>query len=210
MALVPSGKSPAGRGAWLAGITQASYVFPRGAAPRPATWSVAVRFGPSTTAAVTIFLWLDWLRETPRPTAMQAAAAAATASPRATQRRRRSGTTFERSAAAASRIDARSRAGGAGATAPKARARRRRLVQLGELLAALLALAQVPLVGLGLFRVERVQRVGSGQVVGIHDVSVPGSPSSSRMRDRPPNIRLLMVPSGWPSLSASSDWVKPP
>ena len=51
---------------------------------------------------------------------MQAAAAAATASPRETQRRRTSGTTFVRSAAAASRIDARSRAGGAGATVPNA------------------------------------------------------------------------------------------
>jgi aminopeptidase N len=79
-----------------------------------------------------------------------------------------------------------------------------------EQLAALLALAQVPLVGLGLVRAERVERVRSGQVVGVHDVSVPGSPSSSRMRDSPPNIRLLMVPSGWPSLSASSDWVNPP
>ena len=55
-----------------------------------------------------------------------------------------------------------------------------------------------------------VERVGGGQVVGVHDVSVPGSPSSSRMRDSPPNIRLLMVPSGSPSLSASSDWVNPP
>ena len=75
---------------------------------------------PSTTEAVS-FVGLDWLGETARPTAMQAAAAAATASPRATQRLRRSGTTFERSAAAASRIEARSRAGGAGATAAKAR-----------------------------------------------------------------------------------------
>ena len=62
----------------------------------------------------------------------------------------------------------------------------RRLVELGELLAALLALAEVPLVGLGLVRVERVERVCGGQVVGVHDVSVPGSPSSSRMRDKPP------------------------
>ena len=86
----------------------------------------------------------------------------------------------------------------------------RGLVELGELLAALLALAQVPLVGLGLVRGERVERVRGGQVVGVHDVSVPGSPSSSRMRESPPNIRLLMVPSGWPSLSASSDWLNPP
>ena len=169
---------------------------------------MAVPFGPSTTEAVTVG-WLDWLRETARPTAMQAAAAAATASPRATQRRRRSGTTFVRSAAAASRIDARSRAGGAGATVANARAVAA-LVELGELLAALLALAQVPLVGLGLVRGERVERVRGGQVVGVHDVSVPGSPSSSRMRESPPNIRLLMVPSGWPSLSASSDWLNPP
>ena len=107
---------------------------------------------------------LDWLRETARPTAMQATAAAATASPRATQRRRRSGTTFVRSAAAASRIDARSRAGGAGATVAE-RERRRGLVELGELLAALLALAEMPLVGLGLVRrrARRARRRRSGR-----------------------------------------------
>src|SRR5262249_58554495 len=87
---------------------------------------------------------------------------------------------------------------------------RGRTVELGKLLAALLALAQVPLVGLGLRRVERVERVGGGQVVGVHEVSVPGSPSSSRMRGNPPNIRLLIVPSGWPSLSARSDWQERP
>ena len=84
------------------------------------------------------------------------------------------------------------------------------LVQLGELFAALRALAQVTLVRLGLVRVERVNRVGGGQVVEVHEISVPGSPSNSRMRESPVNIRLLMVPSGCPSLSASSDWLNPP
>jgi hypothetical protein len=35
-------------------------------------------------------------------------------------------------------------------------------------------------------------------------------PSSSRRRLSPVNIRLLIVPSGSPRRSASSDWLKPP
>ena len=72
----------------------------------------------------------------------------------------------------------------------------RRLAERRELGAAVLALAEVRLVGLAVLRVERVERVGRGQVVGIHDVSSPGSPSNSRNRARPMNIRLLMVPRG--------------
>src|SRR6185437_8482629 len=87
---------------------------------------------------------------------------------------------------------------------------RRALVELGELRAALLALAQVPLVGLCLVRLERVERVGGGQVVEVHEISVPGSPSCSRSVESPVNILLLIVPSGCPSLSASSDWLNPP
>jgi hypothetical protein len=107
-------------------------------------------------------------------------------------------------AAAAARVDPRRGLGRAEGE------RRGRPVQLGELPAALLALAQVALVGLGLVGVERVERVGGGQVVEVHEISVPGSPSCSRRLDSPVNILLLIVPRGCPSLSASSDWLKPP
>ena len=57
-----------------------------------------------------------------------------------------------------------------------------------------------------------VEGVSGGQVV--KGFFVHGSPSivssSSRSRARPANMRLLMVPSGSPSRSASCDWVKPP
>jgi hypothetical protein len=48
----------------------------------------------------------------------------------------------------------------------------------------------VGLVLAALFSVERVERVGGGQVVDVHEISIPGSPSSSRKRARPMNIRL--------------------
>ena len=86
----------------------------------------------------------------------------------------------------------------------------RSLAELRELLAAVLALAEVPFIRLRLVAVERVERVGRCQVVDVHDISPPGSPSNSRIRESPVNILLLMVPSGWPSLSASSDWLNPP
>ena len=78
--------------------------------------------------------------------------------------------------------------------------RRRRLDRPGEgagrvgegreLVAAPLATAEVGLVLAALFSVERVERVGGGQVVDVHEISIPGSPSSSRKRARPMNIRL--------------------
>src|SRR4029077_5647127 len=79
------------------------------------------------------------------------------------------------------------------------------VVELGELLAALLALPEVALVVVGLVRVERVERVCGGQVVEVHDTSVPASRSISRRRESPPNILLLIVPSAWRSRSANSD-----
>ncbi len=59
---------------------------------------------------------------------------------------------------------------------------------------------------------ERVERVGSGQLVnsGLHDPSCADSSRSSRRRASPANIRLLIVPRGTPSLSASSDCEYPP
>ena len=38
----------------------------------------------------------------------------------------------------------------------------------------------------------------------------PGFDQQNLQRWRPVNIRLLIVPSGWLSCSASSDWVNPP
>jgi len=62
--------------------------------------------------------------------------------------------------------------------------------------------------------VERVQRVGGGQLVdgvSLHrSSSWIASWSSSRNRARPAKMRLLIVPSGTPSRSASSLCVKPP
>src|SRR5919198_945692 len=89
-----------------------------------------------------------------------------------------------------------------------------RVRQRRELVAAALAAREVRLVLARVLGVEGVERVGSGQVVegvGFHAVSpLPGSASSSRRRARPVNILLLIVPTGCPSLSASSDWLKPP
>ncbi len=88
--------------------------------------------------------------------------------------------------------------------------RRRRLAEARELLATARALTEVGLEGLAPLGIEGVERVGGGQVVDVHDISSPGSPRSSRRRASPMNILLLIVPSGWPSRSASSDCVKPP
>src|SRR5262249_26520739 len=93
VARAPPGNRPARRGAAPVGITKASQVLPGGALERPSARIVALPF-PRTTTVKTC-CWLDWLRDTAKPTTMHAAAAAATASPRATQRRRRSGTTLD-------------------------------------------------------------------------------------------------------------------
>ena len=124
-------------------------------------------------------------------------------------RRMGSGTTFSRSAAAVVRIRSRRRAGGGGETTPSASA-----VAVSPRLASSSRQRahwrEVRLVGLALSSVEGVERVGGGQVVDVHDISSPGSPRSSRNRASPMNMRLLIVPSGWPSRSASSDCVNPP
>ena len=90
--------------------------------------------------------------------------------------------------------------------------RLRRLPERRELLAALLAALEVRLVGPALVGIERVERVAGGQLVnsGLHDPSCAESSRSSRRRASPANILLLIVPSGTPSLSASSDCEKPP
>ena len=81
-----------------------------------------------------------------------------------------------------------------------------------ELLLALLAVREVRLVGTPLVLIERVERVAGGQLVnsGFHDPSCAESSRISRRRASPANILLLMVPSGTPSRSASSDCEKPP
>ena len=56
-------------------------------------------------------------------------------------------------------------------------------------------------------RVERVERIAGGQLVNVHEFLSAPSSSSCRNRDRPENILLLIVPSGSPSRSASSDCV---
>ena len=76
-----------------------------------------------------------------------------------------------------------------------------------ELLAAALARGEMLLEGLALRRVERVERVAGGQLVNVHEFLSASSSRSCRKRDRPANILLLIVPSGSPSRSASSDWV---
>ena len=166
--------------------------------------SVAFPFAPRVKPMLTTCGWFDRPTVKARATATHAAAAVATASPRVTQRRRRRGTTFVRSAAAWSRMAGPQPRGRSGRDRGEGEARGG-VAELGELLAALLALAEMLLVGVRLVGVERVERVGSGQLVEVHDTSVPGSPSSSRRRESPPNILLLIVPSGWPSRSASSD-----
>ena len=93
------------------------------------------------------------------------------------------------------------------------RERRGGFLQPAEILPAARAVPQVLLVRPLLVGIERVERVGGGQLVdlGFHWCpSWAASASSSRMRARPANIRDLIVPSGWPSLSASSDCVNPP
>ena len=84
----------------------------------------------------------------------------------------------------------------------------RRLPEGLEVLLAALAALEVLLVGAALLGVERVEGVARGQFVnsGFHDPSSEDSSRSSRSRARPANIRLLTVPSGTPSRSASSDW----
>src|SRR5207237_3184146 len=75
------------------------------------------------------------------------------------------------------------------------------------------AVCEVLLVRPLLGRIERIERVARGQLVeGVvrHVSPFAGASSSSCRRVRPANIRLLIVPSGWPSLSANSDCVKPP
>ena len=95
----------------------------------------------------------------------------------------------------------------------RARARRRGRHRRGDLREARSLLASLlgrreQLVHAGLVvRVQRVERVARDQLVslGVHDPSDSVSSRSSRRRARPANILLLMVPSGTPSLSASSD-----
>ena len=81
----------------------------------------------------------------------------------------------------------------------------------GELLPAALARGEMGLVSLPLLRVEGVEGVAGGQLVVVVHASFSGvSSRSSRSRESPENILLLIVPSGWPRRAASSDWVKPP
>ena len=75
------------------------------------------------------------------------------------------------------------------------------------------ARAQVQLELLPLLRVECIERVRGAQLVellGSHSHSIASSPSSSRSRRRPLNVRLLIVPSGCPIRSAISLWLNPP
>ena len=79
--------------------------------------------------------------------------------------------------------------------------------QRAELLACLLgALEQLLRTGT-VGGLERVERVAGDQLVslGVHVLSASDSSSSSRKRASPANILLLIVPSGTPSISASSD-----
>src|SRR6266700_3847512 len=63
-------------------------------------------------------------------------------------------------------------------------------------------------------QVGRDQRIGNEREPARRDVVEERQhyAASSRSRNRPSaaNIRLLTVPSGTPSRSASSDWVSPP
>ena len=92
------------------------------------------------------------------------------------------------------------------------RQRGRRRPERLELLLALLALREMRLERVALGRVECVERVAGAQLVnsGFHDPSWVDSSRSSRNRASPANILLLIVPSGTPRRSASSDWEKPP
>ena len=97
-------------------------------------------------------------------------------------------------------------------TRRRERERARDVAEGGELVTARFAALEMLLVDAPLVLVERVEGVARRQLVNSvrHDPSVPASSSSSRKRASPANIRLLMVPSGRPSLSASSDWLNPP
>ena len=233
-------KRPALCGMPPAGITQASYVWPDGAACRLRTiehaasrWidreravAAAQRdplasFGSASTWAIACALAREArarssecesdAAQIPRPMAAQAATLAAAAVERMSHGRRMgSDTTFSRSAAAVVRIRSRRRAGGGGRY-DREREARSRLAEARELLAAARALGEMRLVGLALLvaRARRARRRRSGRGAASM-LSSPGSPSSSRSRASPVNMRLLIVPSGSPSRSASSDCVKPP
>ena len=88
--------------------------------------------------------------------------------------------------------------------------RRQRGGDVGEraqLLAGLLGGLQELLRACAVGLVEGVERVAGDQLVslGVHDPSDSASSSTSRSRASPANILLLIVPSGTPSRSASSD-----
>ena len=143
----------------------------------------------------------------PRPIATAAAIAVTAARTGETRRRESSGTTVCFSARALARIRSRSvGARGAGRRRPRP-ARSVTSQNEAQLLLALLAAAEVLLERVPLGGIERVERVAGGQLVnsGFHDPSSAPSSRSSRRRASPANILLLIVPSGIPSLSASSD-----
>ena len=133
-----------------------------------------------------------------------AAIAAAEANTAVARRRGANGTTFSRSARAVERIRSAQSVGriGRGRTVGE---RAGGLLEGGELGLAVGALRQVRLVGGHVALVERVQRVGGGQLVdgvSLHrSSSGMVSSSKSRRRARPVNTRLLIVPSGTPSRS---------
>ena len=129
------------------------------------------------------------------------------------QRRLGSSITLERSALTRARMRSRSSGGGEG---PSTAAASDAAVAWNEASSARQSaqLAEMRLELRLLVRVERVQGVGGAQVVDrvLSHSSSSGAPSwsISRRRASPLNIRLLIVPSGSPSLSASSDCVNPP
>ena len=152
-------------------------------------------------------------RERPSPQIPNASAATAATAATAESRRteRRPELDDVRPLAAGLREDPLAQRGaGAGPPAPCASAPETAQKDC-ELLAAGLAGGEVRLVALPLPRVERVERVGGGQLEVVFHASLSAfSSRSSRRRESPENIRLLMVPIGWPSRAASSDWVNPP
>ena len=149
-----------------------------------------------------------------RPTASATTAATAAAAARtgAERRRRRDsiGTTTCRSSRADARIRSRSSGLGAGpdaATASASAVSQNEVSSCGSARSS-----RVRLVGPALVGVEDVERVAGGQLVNsvFHDLSCDDSSRSSRSLASPENILLLIVPSGTPSLCASSDCEKPP
>jgi hypothetical protein len=89
-----------------------------------------------------------------------------------------------------------------------------RRLQPAQLVAAVLAPLQVGLQRLGLLRFQRAEQVG-GEVGAPAPVLVDGAheiPSASWVRifSIPSRIRPLTVPSGMLSISAISEWLKPP